>query len=89
MGMKRHRIEPDSQACRRASGPTGICLSSGDSVDRRSLGGAGFLGFGGTAQYMRNADGDHGAGHGSDQVFAALGISSRSQLASALPAQPD
>jgi hypothetical protein len=37
-------------------------------LDRRSLGGAGFLGFGGTAQYMRNADRDHGAGHGSDQV---------------------
>src|SRR5215467_10893751 len=41
---------------------------SGAAVEGCSHGGAGFLGFGGPAQYVGGADGDDGAGHGPDQV---------------------
>jgi hypothetical protein len=50
----------------------GISSPSGGPVERRSLGGAGLPPSGRPAQYLRNAHGDDGAGHGSARVDAVL-----------------
>src|SRR5208282_826502 len=64
----------DSRDGAGAAGGSGSTLSSTAPwrsrvpVERRSLGGAGFLGSGGAAQHVRYGHGDDGAGDGPNQV---------------------